>query len=151
MQAILDFNNAADNPLVDGLQAALLEHVVVPAARWDACMRARVPVRWCPCVGAVSLGAASCVPTPTTPPTRCTHGCHTHTTHPHNHPHTHLPHARRRYGVEKEYEYLRPSIQRFPPGREQERLARAAGFARAVHYPIGFGMMGVLVASKAGG
>ena len=56
----------------------------------------------------------------------------------------------RQYGLEREYEYLRPSIQRFPPGRQQEALARAAGFERAVHYPIGFGLMGVLVARKAG-
>ena len=45
--------------------------------------------------------------------------------------------------------YLRPSIQRFPSGPRQEALARQAGFATAVHYPIGFGMMGCLVASKA--
>ena len=46
-------------------------------------------------------------------------------------------------------EYLRPSIQRFPPGREQGRLAREAGFAEATHYPIAFGIMGVLVARRA--
>lgn len=51
-------------------------------------------------------------------------------------------------GVEDEYAYLRPSIKRFPTGREQERLAREAGFAAARHYPVGFGMMGCLVVTK---
>jgi ubiquinone/menaquinone biosynthesis methyltransferase len=85
--AVLDFNNAADNPLADAAQAFFLERLAVPAAE-----------------------------------------------------------AR---GVGDEYRYLRPSIQRFPPGREQERLARAAGFAEATHYPIAFGLMGVLVARRA--
>lgn len=44
--------------------------------------------------------------------------------------------------------YLRPSIQRFPSGPQQEALARQAGFATAVHYPIAFGLMGCLVATK---
>lgn len=44
--------------------------------------------------------------------------------------------------------YLRPSIQRFPSGPQQEALARQAGFAAAVHYPIAFGLMGCLVATK---
>lgn len=33
-------------------------------------------------------------------------------------------------GVGPEYEYLRPSIQQFPTGAEQEELALAAGFAK---------------------
>ena len=33
-------------------------------------------------------------------------------------------------------------------GKEQEQLARQAGFAKATHYEIGFGLMGTLVASK---
>jgi len=33
-------------------------------------------------------------------------------------------------------------------GREQERQALQAGFAEARHYEIGFGMMGVLVATR---
>ncbi len=33
-------------------------------------------------------------------------------------------------------------------GAEQEQLAREAGFAFARHYPIGFDLMGVLVATK---
>jgi demethylmenaquinone methyltransferase/2-methoxy-6-polyprenyl-1,4-benzoquinol methylase len=55
----------------------------------------------------------------------------------------------RSYGLAEEYEYLRPSIKRFPKGREQVRMARAAGFTKAVHYEIGFGLMGILVANKA--
>lgn len=53
----------------------------------------------------------------------------------------------RSYGLEEEYQYLRPSIKRFPKGREQIQMANSAGFAKAVHYEIGFGLMGVLVAS----
>ncbi len=33
-------------------------------------------------------------------------------------------------------------------GAEQERLALQAGFSRAKHYPVGFGFMGILVATK---
>lgn len=33
-------------------------------------------------------------------------------------------------------------------GRELEALARQAGFAKATHYEIAFGLMGVLVATK---
>jgi demethylmenaquinone methyltransferase/2-methoxy-6-polyprenyl-1,4-benzoquinol methylase len=51
-------------------------------------------------------------------------------------------------GMAEEYEYLVPSIQRFPTGRQQVALARAAGFARAVHYELAGGLMGVLVATK---
>jgi demethylmenaquinone methyltransferase/2-methoxy-6-polyprenyl-1,4-benzoquinol methylase len=53
----------------------------------------------------------------------------------------------RSLGVGEEYEYLRPSIKRFPIGSEQVRLAKAAGFRTAVHYEIGLGLMGVLVGS----
>jgi hypothetical protein len=45
--------------------------------------------------------------------------------------------------------YLRPSIQHFPSGPQQEALGRQAGFAGAVHYPIAFGLMGCLVLTKA--
>ncbi len=40
-----------------------------------------------------------------------------------------VPVARWR-GVGPEYEYLRPSIQQFPTGPEQEELALAAGFVK---------------------
>lgn len=33
-------------------------------------------------------------------------------------------------------------------GRRQEKLAREAGFAKAMHYEVGFGLMGVLVLTK---
>ncbi|PSN18939.1 bifunctional demethylmenaquinone methyltransferase/2-methoxy-6-polyprenyl-1,4-benzoquinol methylase UbiE [filamentous cyanobacterium CCP5] len=50
-----------------------------------------------------------------------------------------------RLGLRDEYAYLEPSIARFPQGPQQVRLAIAAGFSHAVHYPIAAGMMGVLV------
>ncbi|KAK9799014.1 hypothetical protein WJX73_005982 [Symbiochloris irregularis] len=53
------------------------------------------------------------------------------------------------YGLREEYEYLQPSIQRFPQGRRQEQLALQAGFEKAVHYEVGFGLMGLLVLTKA--
>ncbi|MEW5315573.1 MAG: hypothetical protein WDW38_006993 [Sanguina aurantia] len=84
--AILDFNNT-DNPVIDKLQSAFLEYLVVPAAR--------------------------------------------------------------QYGLQEEYEYLRPSIKAFPTGSGQEVAARAAGFAKVKHYEVGFGLMGILVATKA--
>jgi len=84
--AILDFNNARENPTVDFLQSFMLANVVVPAA--------------------------SAV------------------------------------GLADEYEYLRPSIERFPTGGEQERMALHAGFQSAKHYPIMGGLMGCLVAVK---
>jgi demethylmenaquinone methyltransferase/2-methoxy-6-polyprenyl-1,4-benzoquinol methylase len=52
------------------------------------------------------------------------------------------------YGLADEYKYLRPSIKRFPTGRQQEQLAREAGFSKAAHYEIGFGLMGVLIATR---
>ena len=51
-------------------------------------------------------------------------------------------------GVGDEYRYLRPSIKQFPTGKDQEGLAMAAGFSRAKHFEIGFGLMGVLVVAK---
>lgn len=47
-----------------------------------------------------------------------------------------------------EYAYIQPSIERFPSGKEQEKLAKATGFREAVHYGIVGDMMGVLVAIK---
>ena len=55
----------------------------------------------------------------------------------------------REMGYQDEYAYITPSLERFPPGRQQEVLALRAGFARAIHYSIASGMMGVLVATKA--
>lgn len=51
-------------------------------------------------------------------------------------------------GVESEYAYIMPSLERFPTGDEQVRMARGVGFAEAVHYEIALGMMGVLVLQK---
>lgn len=56
--------------------------------------------------------------------------------------------AARMYNLAEEYEYLRPSIKRFATGKQQEQLARQAGFTKATHYEVGFGLMGTLVASK---
>ena len=53
-------------------------------------------------------------------------------------------------GLGPQYEYLRPSIQGWWTGREQEEAAARAGFAGAVHHAIGLGLMGCLVAVKAG-
>ncbi|WOD40663.1 bifunctional demethylmenaquinone methyltransferase/2-methoxy-6-polyprenyl-1,4-benzoquinol methylase UbiE [Nodosilinea sp. E11] len=48
-------------------------------------------------------------------------------------------------GLSDEYAYIGPSVERFPTGPEQVELAHQAGFARAIHYPIAGGLMGVLV------
>lgn len=47
-----------------------------------------------------------------------------------------------------EYAYLQPSLDRFPRGSAQIKLALGAGFTKATHYPIAAGLMGVLVAEK---
>jgi demethylmenaquinone methyltransferase/2-methoxy-6-polyprenyl-1,4-benzoquinol methylase len=52
------------------------------------------------------------------------------------------------FGLTDEYAYIAPSLDRFPTGDEQVKLAQAAGFDRAVHYKLMGGMMGVLVATK---
>jgi demethylphylloquinol methyltransferase len=44
-----------------------------------------------------------------------------------------------------EYAYISPSLARFPQGKEQEKLAIAAGFSQAKHYPFVGGMMGILL------
>lgn len=51
-------------------------------------------------------------------------------------------------GLTQEYAYISPSLDRFPTGQEQVKLANEAGFATATHYPIASGMMGVLVVTK---
>lgn len=53
-----------------------------------------------------------------------------------------------RLGLTEEYAYISPSLDRFPTGQEQVELARQAGFADSIHYPIAGGMMGVLVITK---
>ena len=51
-------------------------------------------------------------------------------------------------GLKEEYAYINPSLSRFPVGKEQIQLALAAGFSRAIHYPLMGGMMGILVLTK---
>ncbi len=51
-------------------------------------------------------------------------------------------------GLNQEYAYINPSLERFPTGKEQVKLAQAAGFERATHYPLMGGMMGILVLTK---
>lgn len=52
------------------------------------------------------------------------------------------------YGLAKEYEYLKHSIQEYLTGRELEELALATGFSKAKHYEISGGLMGNLVATR---
>jgi demethylphylloquinol methyltransferase len=51
-------------------------------------------------------------------------------------------------GVRSDYEYINPSIERFPRGPEQVQLALEAGFTKAVHHPLAMGMMGILVVQR---
>ncbi|MEB3224273.1 MAG: bifunctional demethylmenaquinone methyltransferase/2-methoxy-6-polyprenyl-1,4-benzoquinol methylase UbiE [Synechococcus sp.] len=53
-----------------------------------------------------------------------------------------------RFQLTAEYAYIQPSIERFPTGKQQEKLAQEAGFQEAIHYRIVGDMMGVLVATK---
>lgn len=53
-----------------------------------------------------------------------------------------------RFRLTAEYEYIQPSIERFPTGKVQVELAKNAGFSEAIHYPLAGDMMGVLVATK---
>ncbi len=53
-----------------------------------------------------------------------------------------------RFGLTDEYAYISPSLDRFPTGSEQVKLAYQAGFSQAIHYPISGGIMGVLVSKK---
>ena len=51
-------------------------------------------------------------------------------------------------GLTAEYAYINPSVERFPKGSEQVKLACSVGFSQAVHYPLMGGMMGILVLTK---
>ena len=51
-------------------------------------------------------------------------------------------------GMEEEYAYLRPSIEKYPTGEELQRMAREAGFRQTHFYPLAGGLMGCLVATK---
>ena len=48
-------------------------------------------------------------------------------------------------GLREEYAYLEKSLERFPDGVAQERMAREVGFTKAVHQPRVVGQMGVLL------
>jgi demethylmenaquinone methyltransferase/2-methoxy-6-polyprenyl-1,4-benzoquinol methylase len=56
--------------------------------------------------------------------------------------------AAAKLGFVDEYAYIAPSLDRFPTGDEQVKIAITAGFTKAVHYPIAGGTMGVLVLTK---
>ncbi len=47
-----------------------------------------------------------------------------------------------------QYAYLNPSLERFPHGQEQVKLALEAGFSHGIHYPLAGGIMGILVLTK---
>ncbi|MGD1920792.1 MAG: bifunctional demethylmenaquinone methyltransferase/2-methoxy-6-polyprenyl-1,4-benzoquinol methylase UbiE [Pleurocapsa sp.] len=51
-------------------------------------------------------------------------------------------------GMKEEYAYINPSVERFPTGKEQVKLAQAAGFNQTTHYPLMGEMMGILVLTK---
>ena len=51
-------------------------------------------------------------------------------------------------GMKEEYAYINPSVNRFPTGKEQVKLAQATGFSQFTHYPLMGGMMGILVLTK---
>jgi demethylmenaquinone methyltransferase/2-methoxy-6-polyprenyl-1,4-benzoquinol methylase len=53
-----------------------------------------------------------------------------------------------KFGLREQYAYLRPSVHSYPSGEGLERMAREAGFRYARHYPLAFGMMGCLVATR---
>jgi len=54
----------------------------------------------------------------------------------------------RRFNFAQEYAYLEQSLQSFPQGKMQVQKALNIGFKQATHYPIGGGMMGILVLEK---
>ncbi|MBD2138428.1 bifunctional demethylmenaquinone methyltransferase/2-methoxy-6-polyprenyl-1,4-benzoquinol methylase UbiE [Anabaena sp. FACHB-1237] len=51
-------------------------------------------------------------------------------------------------GLKEEYAYISPSLDRFPRGSEQKKIAQEIGFQEVTHYPLANGMMGVLVVRK---
>lgn len=52
------------------------------------------------------------------------------------------------FGLTEEYAYISPSLDKFPQGQQQVKLAQQAGFAIATHYQITGGIMGVLQITK---
>ena len=54
----------------------------------------------------------------------------------------------KRLNMTEEYAYIAPSLNKFPTGDEQVKLAEQTGFTSAIHYLLAGGMMGVLVLRK---
>ena len=52
------------------------------------------------------------------------------------------------FGLTEEYAYISPSLDKFPQGQQQVKLAQQAGFSTATHYQINGGIMGVLQITK---
>jgi demethylmenaquinone methyltransferase/2-methoxy-6-polyprenyl-1,4-benzoquinol methylase len=52
--------------------------------------------------------------------------------------------AARWFGLPEHYAYIEASLERFPTGAEQQRLALRAGFQMARHEPLAAGLMGLL-------
>lgn len=52
--------------------------------------------------------------------------------------------AARWFGLPEHYAYIEASLERFPTGGEQQRLALLAGFQTAHHQPLAAGLMGLL-------
>ena len=52
------------------------------------------------------------------------------------------------YGLKDEYAYIMPSLERFPIGTEQVKLAQEVGFNSVIHYPILFGCVLFLPTTK---
>ena len=52
------------------------------------------------------------------------------------------------FGLKEDYAYISPSVDRFPQGQEQIKLAQGVGFTKIKHYAIALELMGVLVMTK---
>jgi len=52
------------------------------------------------------------------------------------------------FGLKDDYAYISPSLDRFPQGQDQVRLAQTLGFTNVKHYAIALELMGVLVITK---
>ncbi|CAI6003460.1 unnamed protein product [Closterium sp. NIES-65] len=158
--AILDFNHTED-PLVAAFQSFLFSSV---CTSWSCTAHCAGSTRLKPLPPSTLFSFA--IPPSLFPhksfSAECERGVpktlsETGTHHPPTPPRTHMQEfalqnavvpVARMFGLSEEYEYLLPSIRRFPTGRQQEQLAKDAGFSKAVHYEIGGGLMGVLVLQK---
>ena len=146
--AILDFNHSP-NAVIDGVQVCIRIVVVhdlqlqsVTRPQESLCKRATQPRE---------ITCAQATKSLTMRARRCAHLCNVAVTalavQNFFLQNLVVPAARRR-GLEDEYAYLRPSIQAFPQGPEQEQLAYQVGFAHAEHLDVELGLMGCLVVQK---